>query len=152
MIITLNNNTLMTDDIWKRMKYMTPSDNWGDITKISYMLAQTLENMRIYSKRRIFLTCPAYSKDGHSKTSQHYLGKAADVRIEGMSLTDMYMLAERFSISGLGLYYNQGNPFIHVDVRDYNPFDIQSRWIAYGNPKEWTYVELNETNFNLYCK
>lgn len=49
--------------------------------------------------------------------SEHPKGEAADIRIEGKTLQEMYDLAQRipaFANGGIGVY--DGN-FIHVDVR-----------------------------------
>ena len=57
---------------------------------------------------------------GGSKGSQHKLGKAADIVIEGLSADTVYELVEDLikkdilNIKGLGKY----DTFTHVDIRD----------------------------------
>lgn len=61
---------------------------------------------------------------GGSPKSQHVEGKAADIHSPGVSLKDLYRLAEsndKAAEGGIGLYPQNG--FIHVDVRGY-----KARW------------------------
>src|SRR5574343_85090 len=142
--------TLMKQEDWKKLKYMTIKDNWGDPSKMSRALVYNLENLRVYCGKPCVLTCPAYSNSGHSTNSQHGLGNAADLKILHSTLLEMYILAERFNFTGIGLYPNNGNPFIHVDMRPTDPLNVQSRWIAIGDPNNWTYIPLNEENIRKY--
>ena len=141
---------LMDTLSWKALKYMTIKDNWGDPMKMSKALVYNMENMRAYCGKACVLTCPAYSNSGHTPNSQHALGNAADVRILHATLLEMYILAERFNFTGIGLYPNNGTPFIHVDMRPTDPLNVQSRWIAIGDPNNWTYTALNEENIRKY--
>jgi uncharacterized protein YcbK (DUF882 family) len=50
-----------------------------------------------------------------SKTSQHAVGKAADIRIPGVSLKALQRAAFDLGARGIGLYPVSG--FVHVDVR-----------------------------------
>lgn len=142
---------LMSDDDWNNIHYMHYKNNdWGDYTKIHRELVFNIENMRRIVDKPFILTCPAYAQSGHSPTSTHGLGKALDGKFLNSTLLEMYIWAERFNFSGIGLYPNNGNPFIHLDTRDYNPLDNQSRWIAIGDPNNWTYIALNEENIRKY--
>jgi uncharacterized protein YcbK (DUF882 family) len=50
--------------------------------------------------------------------SQHLLGNAADISVEGLDTYQLYVLAEqiqRFRVGGIGIY--PGEKFIHVDIR-----------------------------------
>jgi uncharacterized protein YcbK (DUF882 family) len=49
-------------------------------------------------------------------SSQHALGRAADIRIRGVSLPALRRLAIELGARGVGLYPEKG--FVHVDVRD----------------------------------
>ena len=70
--------------------------------------------------------CPEHNrKVGGSPTSQHLVGKAADIVIEGYSVIQMFAMAiqiKRFHDGGIGRYHAQN--FIHVDVRGW-----RSRWV-----------------------
>lgn len=52
---------------------------------------------------------------GTSPTSQHALGRAADIRIAGVSIEDLRRRAIELGAMGVGLYPEKG--FVHVDVR-----------------------------------
>lgn len=54
--------------------------------------------------------------NGTSPTSQHTLGRAADIRIPGVSIADLKKVAIKLGARGVGLYPEKG--FVHVDVRD----------------------------------
>ena len=64
--------------------------------------------------------CPEHNRAvGGAKRSQHLLGNAADIVIDGRSVAETYELAEQvpaFRNGGIGVYPEQG--FVHVDVRD----------------------------------
>ena len=53
-------------------------------------------------------------------TSQHRLGFAADCHIEGLSVLDQYLMAERFNFGGVGVYGRDvwtRTPGLHLDTR-----------------------------------
>lgn len=62
--------------------------------------------------------CPRHNKAvGGAPKSEHVLGQAVDIRVPGLTLQQMYELAEKvpaFQRGGIGVY-DRG--FIHVDVR-----------------------------------
>lgn len=53
------------------------------------------------------------SQVGGSPNSQHLLGKAVDIRVNGMSPVQVAAVAERIGFGGIGIYSN----FVHVDTR-----------------------------------
>jgi uncharacterized protein YcbK (DUF882 family) len=63
--------------------------------------------------------CSIYNSEvGGVSKSQHMMGEAADVKIPGKTLQEMYDLAETvpaFRMGGIGVY---DGDFIHVDVRE----------------------------------
>lgn len=64
--------------------------------------------------------CVAHNRDvGGKKGSIHMTGKATDIKVVGMSVTQMAKAFEHFD--GLGVYPKQG--FIHCDSRGY-----RARW------------------------
>lgn len=64
------------------------------------------------------------SQKNASKYSQHLYGKAADIRIEGVSVDKLADYAETLlsDRGGIGRYYTDN--FVHVDVRE-----VKSRWV-----------------------
>lgn len=63
------------------------------------------------------------AKEGGTKYSQHLYGKAADIRISGVSVDTLADYAESLlgDTGGVGRYYAKG--FVHVDVRA-----VKARW------------------------
>ena len=55
---------------------------------------------------------------GGAKSSQHLLGRAADIRVQGVSVEDVAAYAESLmpDWGGVGVYAGQG--FTHIDVRE----------------------------------
>jgi uncharacterized protein YcbK (DUF882 family) len=58
--------------------------------------------------------------NGTSPTSQHTLGRAADIRIPGVTIAELKKVAIKLGARGVGLYPEKG--FVHVDVRDKNRY------------------------------
>jgi len=93
-------------------------------------LAGQLQFLRDYTGRPITINsayrCPEHNaKVGGSKTSQHLLGKAADITIQSLKPAEVYALIEdlidmgHMLQGGLGLY----DTFVHIDIRK-----TKARW------------------------
>ena len=99
-----------------------PSEVYLNIVK----LVGQLQFLRDYTGRAITVNS-AYrspehnSKIGGSLSSQHLLGKAADITIEGLKPSEVYMIIDELIDmglmleGGLGLYEKKG--FVHYDIR-----------------------------------
>ena len=118
----------MTKEQFEQIKYFSPEENWGSPYKMSFALLKGLDALREFVSNRILIHC-GYSKGGHTKNSQHYLGKAADFHIENMSLINQYLAAERFMFTGIGIYPDWNNPGLHCDVRCKSNEQSQDRWV-----------------------
>ena len=93
-------------------------------------LANQLQFLRDYTGRPISINS-AYrrpkhnAKVGGSKTSQHLLGKAADITIQSLKPAEVFMIIEELIDmghmlqGGLGLY----DTFVHYDIRK-----TKARW------------------------
>lgn len=101
-----------------------------DYFRLDPLLLTSLEELRfIGGEHPITITsgyrCAKHNHEiGGAELSYHLFGKAADIRIEGMTLNQMYSLARRvgaFDQGGIGIY--PAEKFIHVDTRGY-----LSRW------------------------
>ncbi|MCR4963273.1 MAG: DUF882 domain-containing protein [Firmicutes bacterium] len=81
-------------------------------------LAAGLQKIREYFHKPVIINS-AYRTAAHNKrvggsaNSQHLLGKAADIRIEGVSPLLVAQYAEYTGMGGIGLY----GTFTHVDTR-----------------------------------
>ena len=95
-----------------------------DRAEINPALVEALQELRDLAARPVRITsgyrCPDHNRaKGGKRRSQHLLGNAVDVVINGLTPVEMYCLAEKveaFRNGGLGIYPNNG--IIHVDVRD----------------------------------
>ena len=92
--------------------------------EINPRLVEALQELRDLADRPVRITsgyrCPDHNRaKGGKRRSQHLLGNAVDVVIDGLTPIEMYCLADKVSAfrnGGLGIYPNNG--IIHVDVRD----------------------------------
>lgn len=93
-------------------------------------LANQLQILRDYTGRAITINSAYRSpehnqKVGGSKTSQHLLGKAADITIQSLKPAEVYRIIEdlidlgHMLQGGLGLY----DTFVHYDIRK-----TKARW------------------------
>lgn len=93
-------------------------------------LAGNLQSLRDYLGRPIKINsayrCPKHNKKiGGVETSQHILGKAADITIQSLKPIEVYAIIEDlidFGVmlqGGLGLY----DTFVHTDIRK-----TRARW------------------------
>ena len=89
------------------------------------LLSEQLQIIRDYTGKSITINSGYRSPEhnasiGGVSNSQHVLGKAADIVIDGMKPSDTYALIEYLNdkgvikIGGLGSY----NTFTHVDIRE----------------------------------
>lgn len=70
----------------------------------------------------------AYNKKvGGARRSQHLYGKAADIKVKGMSPLEVAKVADEVGFDGIGVYPH----WIHVDVRGY-----KARWGAIKTPRK----------------
>ena len=100
-----------------------------DRAEINPALVEALQELRDLAVRPVRITsgyrCPDHNRaKGGKRRSQHLLGNAVDVVIDGLTPVEMFCLAEKvaaFRNGGLGIYPNNG--IIHVDVRD-----AHARW------------------------
>lgn len=93
--------------------------------KLCPELLDRLQKMRSEAGAPLFINsgyrCPPYNREVSGVPgSQHVEGTAADIRIQGMSVSQLHNMALRyFPDGGVGLY----NSFVHVDTRGH-----QARW------------------------
>ena len=100
----------------------------SDPVFIDTELVDILEQIRVHFEKPVnitsaFRTAKHNASCGGAKFSQHLYGKAADIRISGVSVDALADYAEKLlgNSGGVGRYYVDG--FVHVDVRA-----VKSRW------------------------
>jgi uncharacterized protein YcbK (DUF882 family) len=65
-------------------------------------------------------------------SSRHYHASAMDIRIKGVSIREMYQMAESLDGGGMGIGIYPRSGFIHVDYRA--PGEPSYRWTDYSGP------------------
>jgi uncharacterized protein YcbK (DUF882 family) len=89
----------LMDILWQIQQATGSSDTWEVIS--AYRSPQTNEILRSKSS-------------GVAKKSQHLLGHAIDVRLNGVDLKVLHDTARNLKLGGVGYY--PGSDFIHVDT------------------------------------
>jgi uncharacterized protein YcbK (DUF882 family) len=84
---------------------------------IDYELIEKLQQLRDKIGKPVSITSGyrsvAYNKEcGGIPTSNHLLGKAADIKVSGLSPLELAKAADRIGFKGIGVYPT----FTHVDV------------------------------------
>lgn len=139
----------MTKDDWAKLRFFKETENWGDPERMSPILLKALDDYRSVIKTPILVTSGTNGE--HASESEHYVGRAVDIMFPELlpaDLFDMYLIAERFPFSGIGVYPSwklngviRGG--LHLDVRPYG----QGRWMGVlDENKKQVYVGLNKIN------
>jgi uncharacterized protein YcbK (DUF882 family) len=134
----------------KHFSPTSPSDVWGDPSKMDRSLLLALDQLREFCKCAIYVSS-GYRTSGSTADSQHKLGRAVDVLCPGMDLFSFYLAAERFGFQGIGIYphWKWKNAMIgglHLDMRTTGP----ARWMGVLSPVGQTYVALNPQHLKDY--
>jgi uncharacterized protein YcbK (DUF882 family) len=79
-------------------------------------LVYLVDGLRDYVGRPVVIHV-AFDDAGHVEDSAHYMGAAVDLHVQGLSLMDQWLAAERFPFLGVGLYPFWEHPGLHLDVR-----------------------------------
>ena len=100
-----------------KLKEFQCKDN-SQLVKIDSKLLDKLQKLRDTIGKPIIInsgyrTLKYNKKIGGVSSSQHLLGKAADIRVNGISPKELAKIAEKIGFNGIGIY----KTFLHVDVR-----------------------------------
>jgi len=74
---------------------------------------------------------------GGSPNSRHLVGDAADIKISNMPPKSVATVAENLGFTGIGVYTNNGQYFVHLDVRP-----TPSYW--HDNPRTKTLTAVSD--------
>ena len=116
-MITLLNDIQLTNNFW------LSEFACDDQVDIDIKLVKELQKLRDFIGKPIKVTSgyrtPERNKRiGGSSKSKHMEGIAADICVEGMSIEELYYIANHFAFNGIGVY----NYHLHVDVREKKAF------------------------------
>lgn len=123
--------------IFNRVKHFKPSE-FDHPDKIDEISLKTLDAMRHAegSRSGIIITINSdFATSGHSKKSQHYLGKAFDIVIRNnvtkkpLPVLSQFLIAVRWSWTGIGVYPFWDYPGIHVDTRAMTRYQRRALWM-----------------------
>ena len=89
----------------------------SEIIMVDYQLIDLLQQLRDTLGKSVRITSgyrtAAYNKEcGGIPTSHHLTGKAADIKVSGLSPLELAKAADRIGFKGIGVYPT----FTHVDV------------------------------------
>lgn len=111
---------------WKKVKYFSKEENWGDWTKMNTELILGLDCLRDFIGKPINIHCGYEERTG---LSYHNYGKAIDCSCKDMNVVDFFLAASRFTVfTGIGIYPYWNKPGFHLDVRPLNKF--RSLWAS----------------------
>lgn len=106
-------------------------------------LVNALEQFRALVGKPVLVNdafrCPVHNEEvGGAPHSEHMLGLAADIRIEGMAAADLERVADQCPlITAIGRADHQG--YIHIDARALRPGQARVRWCYDTNGKQTNY-------------
>ena len=135
------------------IKHFTPQEfikTGGEPERMDRNFLLKLDAFREYLGSSIFVN---HSTGGqHTSASQHYLGLAVDIFVPnfGGSLLSLYLIAERFNFTGIGIYpewqYQDAvSGGLHLDERVLDNYH-SARWIGITNNDRNKYIALTPKN------
>lgn len=134
----------MNANDWLNMQpYFSTKEKWGDPFEMRTELMYELKAFREYIGKTITINC-AYELTGHSADSQHKLGTAVDLSIEGLSLFEQLIAALKFNFKGIGVYPFWNIPGLHLDMRQGE--QVRKFW---WRDKSNKYYSFNKALFKL---
>ena len=123
--------------MWENIKHFTP-DEFGDGSKMSRGLIYALDAFREYLGKPIIIHCGWEERE----TGFHPTGNAVDLHIQGLSVFDQFMEAQRFDMfTGIGLYPWWNNGGLHLDNRVIGIYRPRAIW---GSTAPQKYVEVSK--------
>ena len=117
----------------------------GSSLRISLGLVGVIEAMRATLNKRIEIVTGYYCPDCRSKRfgikrDFHHNGIAADIRVEGMDLLDLFRHAETYDeIKGLGISFDENH--VHIDTRKEDSREV---WVE--KDEEWILITDENRN------
>ncbi len=139
----------MTRQDWLRIKNFSAHEKWGDPLLMDRETVLLLDALRERFKIPFVIHC-GYEQSGHTPSSQHYVGKAADFHVAELPFRDAVDLMVDFIGSpprgigvhgriGLGIYPHWATPGFHVDTRG-----TFARWGAIVRQGRQVYVSWDD--------
>ena len=109
---------------WRAIINFKPSE-FANPECMSEPLILKVDALREYVGRKVYVHC-GYEK--RKKFSYHNFGQAVDIHIEGLSLIEQFIVAQRFDFGGIGIYPWWNDPGLHLDVRPWGWNSARATW------------------------
>ena len=118
---------------WSVITHFNRNEAFGDSEKMDQRFMARLDDFRaeVGLPMRIL---SGYATTGHVENSEHYYGRAVDLRIyskngkKPLSMAETFIIAMRAPFYGVGIYSYSWAPFIHLDGRYGGP--LRKIWVA----------------------
>jgi len=124
---------MKNDILFNLLPNFTPKENWGDYTLIDPELLVLMQGIRTFIGEEVngyIHINNAYDLTGHSKKSQHFLGKACDFYVGNVDFKVAIDLILEFIVNnhvsdkvGFGIYLDWKTRGFHLDTRG-----TRARW------------------------
>jgi uncharacterized protein YcbK (DUF882 family) len=112
-----DSNGVINSKILSQLSHLMRCWRTTEVVPIDPKLAQILVQISATYDRSVYLVSGHRAVDaiGTNPTSQHVLGKAADIKVPGVPISTLQKLVVKLGARGIGLYPEKR--FIHIDVR-----------------------------------
>jgi uncharacterized protein YcbK (DUF882 family) len=120
----------------------------GNVDGVNPDIIMVLHGVMERTKKDIIVTSGYRPGD----PGTHGRGQAVDIVSPGTPLMELYLIAERFNFTGIGMYpmWTVDNSVIvgglHLDLRTDSP----ARWMGLGTDKKQQYIALNVENLKKH--
>ena len=112
---------------WSSVKHFKPEEWVLKPALVSTELVLLVDDFRDWVGKPFHIHV-AWDANGHEVNSEHYLGLAVDLHVEGLTLLDQWLAAERFPFRGIGVYPYWNSPGLHLDIRRSPRVNLGYRW------------------------
>jgi uncharacterized protein YcbK (DUF882 family) len=112
---------------WSRVRHFDRAEWVTDPDRVDARLVYLVDELREVVGQPIHIHV-AWEEGGHVADSAHYAGRAVDLHMEGLTLAEQWLAAERFLFHGIGLYPYWNYPGLHLDTASESGAWAGRRW------------------------
>lgn len=122
-VVPFDREGAASPDAFAAIEHVMRFRRTGARREVHPRLVEVLRRISSHWDDRYVRLLSGYREAGHgtSQTSYHTRGMAADIKVRGVPVEEVYRVATEVGAFGVGIYPHDG--FVHVDVRD-----IPHRW------------------------
>ena len=129
-----------TVDTYRTLRHFSIGERWGEPLQmdVDFLLALDEARQRIGRPFHIHSAFRPNAVAPSGRLSNHALGLAADLHIDGLCVVDQFLAVERIGIPfEIGLYPHWPRPGLHLALQ---AAPSEDRWIRFGRDQ---YMPLN---------